>query len=443
MSEDIKVTDGTVLEALNGKVDLDGGNYVGSGLEDVVEQTHWSKKITNCITEIPQRIKLELNNGTLTLKAGSEVIVPNGFEADGTTPKFDYVTIENDLTYKPTWGNGWKNFAYVFNNGTGLGMCREDYVSSGATEPTIKGSGQVWYDTANNIMKRYNGTTWLTTTNDTLFLAETTGGSDGIASIDQVFNGFGYIGSTVWVDKGVKGLIPNGRNEDGTLNNVEITTTKLTTTTNPFGANPTPSSCLAVTISGVIGVMHKFIESNVEPTTTYTFWFNPITNKILYAGATAGVWIEQNAIPVASLDWTYVADPKTNTFTSLIPKQPFRAVDYNDAVLKDTLIDASEAGIGFPSAKYANLTLGASGTTYTAPANGYVVFRKQATAVGQYVQLALHDGTQLQYWVQSATNNGLVAATIPVKKGATFVVSYTLAGSSNSVFNFVYAQGEV
>ena len=33
MSEQINVTDGTVLESLNDKVDLDGGNYVGSGFE--------------------------------------------------------------------------------------------------------------------------------------------------------------------------------------------------------------------------------------------------------------------------------------------------------------------------------------------------------------------------------------------------------------------------
>ena len=40
--------------------------------------------VTNCITKIPQDIKLELNNGTLTLKAGSKVYVPNGFEQDQT-----------------------------------------------------------------------------------------------------------------------------------------------------------------------------------------------------------------------------------------------------------------------------------------------------------------------------------------------------------------------
>ena len=38
MSEDIKVTDGTILEALNNKVDLDGGNYKGSELEAYIHE---------------------------------------------------------------------------------------------------------------------------------------------------------------------------------------------------------------------------------------------------------------------------------------------------------------------------------------------------------------------------------------------------------------------
>ena len=38
MSDDIKVTDGTILESLNSKVDLDGGNFVGSGIEDIVKK---------------------------------------------------------------------------------------------------------------------------------------------------------------------------------------------------------------------------------------------------------------------------------------------------------------------------------------------------------------------------------------------------------------------
>lgn len=37
--EDIKITEGTILESLNNKADIDGGNYKGSGLQAVLEET--------------------------------------------------------------------------------------------------------------------------------------------------------------------------------------------------------------------------------------------------------------------------------------------------------------------------------------------------------------------------------------------------------------------
>lgn len=58
----------------------------------------YSRVAGNCITKIPQDIKIELNNGILTLKAGSKIYVPNGFEQDGITKKFITVTVSNDLT---------------------------------------------------------------------------------------------------------------------------------------------------------------------------------------------------------------------------------------------------------------------------------------------------------------------------------------------------------
>lgn len=37
--EDINITNGTILESLNNKADIDGGNYKGSGLQAVLEET--------------------------------------------------------------------------------------------------------------------------------------------------------------------------------------------------------------------------------------------------------------------------------------------------------------------------------------------------------------------------------------------------------------------
>ena len=363
--------------------------------------------ITNCITHIPQDINLELNNGTLTLKAGSKVYVPNGFEADGTTPKFDYVTIANDLTYKSTWGDGHKNFAIVTNNQTVLRMVRYDYVSSGATQPTPMGSGHAWYDTANNIVKRHDGTSWLNDT-ESFFIAEMTGGSDGIASVDQVFNGFGYIGSTLFLLPGVRGLYPNSKNKDGSLKSIEYVSTKVSIITNPFGAAPSPSSCICMYKNGEVSVAYRYVESETAPTTTYTSWYNPKTNKVLYNGSTVSSWSPQEVIVLGYLTWDYIASPKTNTFTSLKPKLPFQAVDRND--LKQV-----ELPIGSVIPFAAN----------SAP-NGYLICNGATVSRTTYADLFKVIGTTY------GTGDGSTTFNLPQLSDGRFIRGESVAGNVHS-----------
>ena len=72
---------------------------------------------TNRILEIPQDIKLELNNGTLTLKAGSKVYVPNG------PGKFDVVTVPSDVVFHTgTIGNNSAHMMLACNLTGGFGV---------------------------------------------------------------------------------------------------------------------------------------------------------------------------------------------------------------------------------------------------------------------------------------------------------------------------------
>ena len=197
---------------------------------------------TNCLTHIPNDINLELNNRTLTLKAGSKVYVPNGFEADGVTPKFDEVVIENDETLIGSWGTNGSTLIYLNSDKHlyQIGLIT-DRVSSGSTAPTAT-NAQLWYDTTNNIIKKYSGGSLVQTgCSLPIALCNKTDGTEStiINSIDQVFNGFGYIGSTVYALPGVKGLIPNGWNEAGRYNNIEFenSTVKATTYTTQTNQN--------------------------------------------------------------------------------------------------------------------------------------------------------------------------------------------------------------
>lgn len=92
-----------------------------------------------------------------------------------------------------------------------------------------------------------------------------------------------------------------------------------------------------------------------------------------------------------------------------------------------------------PSDKYDNLTLGASGTEYTAPADGYVRIYKSTSAVNQYV--TVQDITNnLAMTVFSPVSGQSIQVFIPIKKGNKFVIGYTAVGSSTD-FRFIYAVG--
>lgn len=267
------------------------------------------RNITNCLLEIPQNIKLDLTDGVLTLQAGSKFIVPNGFEEDGATLKFDEKVITQDISMalgsstgvrtltigSTAWGSTDTGTSY-FDSGAAI--------YSGATQPTTTMANSYWYDTANNVIKTTadTGATWVTGTSSFPF-AVVTANAGAITSIDQIFNGVGYVGSTLWVDKGVKGLIPNGRNADGTLNTVEFE---------------------APTV--IVG-------SRNLSQTSIPVWYRSDNVLVFSKGAEH---IEETNTIFGTDGKTYsycqiaTVDMASGIISNLQPKRPFRAIDYND-----------------------------------------------------------------------------------------------------------------
>lgn len=100
---------------------------------------------------------------------------------------------------------------------------------------------------------------------------------------------------------------------------------------------------------------------------------------------------------------------------------------------KTDMLQAS--GAGMPSNRYIDLTLGASGSTYTAPANGWVLIGKRCTAnqyLGTYANSIMR---RMEVW-----NSNYCSLFFPVRKGDIFPISYTADGQTE-VFRFVYAEG--
>ena len=101
------------------------------------------------------------------------------------------------------------------------------------------------------------------------------------------------------------------------------------------------------------------------------------------------------------------------------------------------------SGLGMPSSRYTDLTLLASGSTYTAPANGWFYFAKTSSASNQYMTMYVDNGGTPIFatTMTQALNGGQARCFLPVKKGDVVGVNYDLGGQTRR-FCFVYAEGE-
>ena len=94
------------------------------------------------------------------------------------------------------------------------------------------------------------------------------------------------------------------------------------------------------------------------------------------------------------------------------------------------------SGLGMPSGKYIDLELGASGSTYTAPANGWVSLSAGSSSSG-YVGM---DNSTSR--LGSGNRGPWQIVTIPCKKGDIIHLGYDNNIINFVYFRFIYAQGE-
>ena len=420
----------TVVENLN--ADLDGkqpaGDYPTNASLTESLQSNLLNYTTNRILEIPQDIKLELNNGTLTLKSGSKVYIPNGFEQDGTTPKFDVVTIENDIVSQNFNRSGTNFIRYE----SGFLFC--DWPVSAFSSSSNTSSVTGWYyDTSKNEIKYYNsGVAKNHTVGFPLGVA--TVSNSVVNSIDQVFNGFGYIGSTLFLLPGVKTVVPDGRNEDGTCKNKAPSTVSSVKTETISRA--VTAYVFTNFVSSTIAI-HHYVCSKTKPIVTETtLWYNPETNLPSQVLSNGTVMTPYGEIPLAK----FTSD-STGKITSF---EPFTV----DSVVNSNASNFSQAGrsylfgLSMPSNKYINLTLGASGSTYTAPANGW--FSIQVEVSGNNLFFGSVVSGDYGFVIPIWTGGGSipVRVIVPCTAGRIFKTNYNCTINAVSEFRFIYAQSD-
>lgn len=375
----------------------------GTNLSWRNEQVGYNQ-ITNCITEIPQDIKLEINNGIITLKAGSKVYNGNGVLKTTTT---DISSINANYDGQVLIALS-KDFDVLLT-----GFVPGETVSE---LPTSTASFKIYYNTTDK--KCYLDTTdgWQECS---LPIALGTSTVSSWVSIDQVFNGFGFVGSTIFALTGVKGLSPNGNDSlTGIKKNNIISIENILTYT-----------CPNITANVILDLYANKIAINSQafdkPTTDLIF-FDEI-NNYNYAG-----------LGISNDIWVGSARIENGKIVLFNPKHPISLIDKNDS--------SWVAQQAMPSKKYINLELGISGTVYTAVANGYIQLVKQATAANQYLvaydtnlpSTTIDENTIAIKWSTIGVNDVLY---FPVRKGQQFIIGYTFGGQTIA-FRLIFAQGE-
>lgn len=248
-----------------------------------------AKNITNCITAIPQDIKLELVDGVMTLKAGSKVYKANG----------ESVMISEDINASLA-GTVTNALAFFRTDIKQFYTVDKPRIFSGATAPENPLSGTTWLDTTAKDVKVYDGVRWVSEVSLSVCSYNSTDGK--VTAVTQVFNGFGYMGSTIFALPGVEGLIPNGRNTDGSLNNTKFTTTSVLTKTENSA------------FSGALGLNASTIQNFT------TAYYDEKSNLVL----------NSSGINLGAVLFGTYSRGDGDRITSFSPKNTFQAADRNE-----------------------------------------------------------------------------------------------------------------
>lgn len=337
------------LQAFNFDTDL------GDNFKAIDEKTLSHRNITNCLLEVPQDIKVECVDGTITVKAGSKIWIPYGTTQAYNIGDLDqYGNIVDDISFQNNKffyairldsdkTNNQTNDAAItricwFNVTDGVPNALHEH--SSGTEGYTGANNQYYYFTDTNYAKRYlDGL--VSEKLMSLPIGLVTG--DGInmyGSVVQVFNGYGYIGSTLFELPGVKGLITEGINDDGTLKTVIKTTTKVAIDPDVGPHSNSIISSLEGDIEATVWLGEYDKHPSTEGVLASPRYLNTRTNFIQLDAGITGDWKNQYGYLQVFEDLKL--DP-TGKILSITPKKPFRAVDHNNYIQKITELETKIA----------------------------------------------------------------------------------------------------
>ena len=141
------------------------------------------------------------------------------------TVLFKNVTLNADKTVDTQSTTG-KTMVFYDDTATTV---RADGLVDNCLSGTTASANSMFFNTANNNIDYYNGSVVASGDKYSFPLAIVTVSNGTVTSVDQVFNGIGYIGATVFALTGLKGMVPAGLDLDGALVSNAFTTTSVST----------------------------------------------------------------------------------------------------------------------------------------------------------------------------------------------------------------------
>lgn len=176
------------------------------------------------------------------------------------------------------------------------------------------------------------------------------------------------------------------------------------------------------------------------------------------AGSDTGItaWFNPNKTANPDQKWKFKSNTNGNTWASAAAGRiahihtngtAITRIDYAGCRIVDGqhFLSAAEAAhAAMPSKKYIDIVLGASGATYTAPADGFYMLRLPSTsAQGTYMDANLKlDGILIgtaTYIISFVGDTCSIFMRAP--KNSILQLGYTLTFGTGAVFRFIYANG--
>lgn len=174
---------------------------------------------------------------------------------------------------------------------------------------------------------------------------------------------------------------------------------------------------------------------------------NPTTHSYISNNASASnsIYGNSNTVQPQTIKVLYYIVIANSTKTDIQVNIDQIATDLNgkadvDLTNVNNAGTSKGAGWAMPSDTYVDLTLGASGTTYTAPANGWFWVRNRTSLNGGGLTMQIKKNNAIIYETTMKTvAAAVISDSLPVKKGA--ILTFYYDSGTDTAIRFIYAQG--